>query len=303
MLANYDPIETGGAILGVLRDADGKIVHQLKFLKPGAAVATSLPSLMSGVAVQQQMAGIEKKLDQIQAGVDYLAVIEDLKIRAEVAAALDILSTTYDDVARHAEMTDDQWMRIANVELWVKTLHERTLLHLQRLEAALIDIDAPMREWVTRLEAALRHERADAWLGLHVQADRALTQWESLTLLRQIDNHPERAEPLVETMTANIEDRHEAMLGLVDRIAHYLRASGGRYSLLERIRFLTLKRHKKLLEDLGSILGTYRDAAGELGLELPPAEDPSLPTGDDTTGLAQVIAALNGPVWRHHRCR
>lgn len=39
----------------------------------------------------------------------------------------------------------------------------------------------------------MQTNHADLWLDLHVHADRALTQWQVLHLLRRVDERPERA--------------------------------------------------------------------------------------------------------------
>lgn len=291
LLDEHAVFHSGATILGVLRGDDGRLVQQLRVVSAGADVMGKLQGLTAGVAVQQQLASIETRLDRLQSSIDYVADDIHTEVEAELTAAIGILGDVYADVMRHAELSNDQWMQIANVELPIKTQHERTLAHLRTLEDALTEPEAPLRTRVTRLAAAMRDQHADTWLNLHVQADQALTQWESLHLLRQLDGHPERADALVEATTDGITQRHEAMVGLAEAIATYLDDGGQTHRLLDRLRIISRARLADLLHHLDSMLKAYRGAAKQLGLEMAHLPEDRTSVG---TGPASSWAVLMG---------
>jgi hypothetical protein len=268
MLKQYDALESGSAMLGVLQAPNGQIVHQLKFVKPAGLVATNLSGLVSGIAVQQQLAAIEKRLDQLQSSVDYLTDELHAEIEAELGSALHILNEIYSEVIQHDELSDDQWDRVANVEHEIKAHQQRTTLHMRKLQDALAEPEASLSQRVDHLSEAMQDQHLEAWLALHIEADHAITQWELLYTRRQFDKHPERVEALAVNMRLSIVERHDAMTNLVEGISEYLDAGGHTRGLLERSRIFKRAHLNRLLEDLDEMLRTYQAATTEADSEL-----------------------------------
>lgn len=293
MLAQYDALESGGAMLGVLRGPNGKIVHQLKFVKPGAQVATGLAGLMSGVAVQQQLVAIEKKLDKLQSGIDYLSDEVHAEVDAELGSALNILDDIYKTAIEYGELSDDQWARVANVEHEVKAHQRRTLGHMRGLQDALSEPDASLSERVERLSKVMNDQHVESWLGLHIQADLAVTRWEVIHTMRQLDQHPERQESLAESARSSIEDRHRDLISLAEDVAEFLDAGGHTDGLLERIRIFKRARLNSLLSELDEMLQAYRGAADQLGYELDTVSEPLALTTGDSSAWSVLMSELD----------
>lgn len=293
MLAQYEMVESGGAMLGVLRGANGQFVHQLKFVKPAATVAANLGGLMSGIAVQQQLVAIEKKLDKLQSGIDYLTDEAHAEVNADLGSALNILDGIYKTAMEYGELTDDQWARVANVEHEVKAHQRRTMGHMQGLQEALSEPEASLSDRVERLSKAMDDQHVEFWLGLHIQADLALTRWDGLHTMRQVDKHPDRLEALTETAKSSIEERHRDLVGLAEAVAEFLDAGGHTDGLLERIRIFKRARLNRLLNDLDEMLQAYRGAADDLGYELAPVSEPLALTVGESSAWAVMMGELD----------
>lgn len=296
LLAQYEPLQTSGGMLGVLRGADGKINHQLVFETPAASMVAGLPAIVSAVALQQQLAAIERKLEAIGAGIDYLTELEHIEVEAELLAAIGILGRVFDATTRTGELSDDDWHSVSNVELAVKTLHGRTSAHLRDLEDLFDDEDPSLGQRVKQLSSTVSDRHIGAWLHFHVQADRALTQWESLHLIRRIDKGSADVDRIVAQTRDGIVTRHRHMAALAEGFAAYLADAGQVHRWLDRIRLLSRARLTSLLTEFDGVFQAYQSAVVDLGIELEAAPaTPELPTPDDSSWSSLVSRVQSSP--------
>lgn len=301
LLDTHDVLTSGGQMLGMVTGDDGRIAKLLRFETPTASpgAGASLPALAGAAVLQQQMLVLEQRLDELQASVDYLTQAIHSEIGAEVSAAIDILDDVYDSVLAGGEVSDDHWQRIANVELSIKRHHARTTGQLGELDAALDGAGDSIGARVKALSTALRDQHADEWLALHVQAERALTQWEVVHLLRRLDHDPGRADEFIATAKDAIAERHQAMAALAERIATHLDDGGHTNRLLDKLRIVSRSRLRTLLLELDQLLQAYRSSAASVGIELPL---PAAPAGDDGEPSAgaweRIVGEVNGRTGR-----
>lgn len=247
-------------LTGVVRHPEtGKIAGQLTFINPQsvAGLASSLPSIAGGAAMQLQLARIEKALDGLKRDLAYLIRSEHLKVEAGIEANLLILGDVYSTARRREIMEDDQWDRISNVELSVRSLHLETAKHLRSLNEALDGASLRLPARIARLNRALDDERTLAWLRGHVHAEIAQTRWDSLYLFRQVQQHPEELEHLVAEIGRSIDDRHRALALLSQRITLYLSVGGTVSGLTDRIRLVRRSKLKSLLRELDELLSVF----------------------------------------------
>jgi hypothetical protein len=275
-----------GVFAGVTRNADGTIAGHLTFVDPGqlATLAASLPALAGAVAMQIQLARIERQLDEIKVSVEYLIDLAHDETIAEIAADLKVLGDAYDAAQKLDEVDDDHWDLVANVAQPVRKLHDLTGRRLRSLHQALSEDGASLPTRVRRLSRALRRDRTLFWLEAHVHAELALTRWECLYLMRQADQHP---ETLVETATrigAEQDQRVAELRELANSIARYLQVDSRLNSLLDRIRLISRFRLDRLLEELDELLGVYRHALGAAGTPVPALKPGEQPLAEITTG-------------------
>lgn len=156
-------------LTGVVRSPEtGKIAGHLTFINSQslASMASTLPSIAGGAAMQLQLARIEKALDGLKQDLGYLIRNEHLKIEAGTETNLEILQDVYAISRRRGRVEDDQWDRIANIEASVRSLHKESKKHLRSLEEALDSESQGLTARVARLNRALDDERTLFWLRL-----------------------------------------------------------------------------------------------------------------------------------------
>lgn len=247
-------------LTGVVRSSEtGKIAGHLTFINPQslASMASTLPSIAGGAAMQLQLARIEKALDGLKQDLGYLIRNEHLKIETGTETNLEILQDVYATSRRRGLVEDDQWDRIANIEASVRSLHKESKKHLRSLEEALDSESQGLTSRVARLNRALDDERTLFWLRAHVHAELALARWDAIYLLRQADHHPEELEQLVELIGSQVSERNRVLAELSRRIAHYLGVGGSLSTWADRLRIIRRAKLRSLLTELDELLRVF----------------------------------------------
>lgn len=280
-------------LTGVVRNPNtGKIAGHLTFVNPQsiAGLASSMPSIAGGAAMQLQLARIEKALDGLKQDLGYLIRNEHLRIEANIETNLEILQDTYAGSRRRGVVEDDQWDRVANLESSVRSLHKETRKHLRSLDDALQDEGQRLTTRVAKLNRALDDERTLYWLRAHVHAELALARWESLYLLRQAQQHSDELEELVTRLHREVDQRHRALAALSARIARYLSVGGTVSTLTDRLRLVRRARLKSLLNELDELLRAFPPGLGpgDVGAGEP------IPLGDGTVERRQWDRLVSG---------
>ena len=251
-------------LTGVVRSPEtGKIAGHLTFINPQslAGLASSLPSIAAGAAMQLQLARIEKALDELKQDLGYLIRNEHLKVEVGIETNLEILQDTYSTALRRGLVENDQWDRIANVEASVRGLYKESKKHLRSLEEALEGEGQRITARVARLNRALDDERTLFWLRAHVHAELALARWDALYLLRQADHHPEELAELTERLEGQVEERHRLLAELSGRIASYLSVGGAVSTWTDRLRIVRRVKLRSLLTELDELLHVFPQLA------------------------------------------
>lgn len=278
-------------LTGVVRSPEtGKIVGHLTFINPQslAGLASTLPSIAGGAAMQLQLARIERALDGLKQDLRYLIRNEHLKIEAGMETNLEILRDVYAISRRRGLVEDDQWDRVANIEASVRSLHKESKKHLRSLEEALDSESQVLTARVARLNRALDDERTLVWLRAHVHAELALARWDAVYLLRQADQHPEELEELVERLGGQVSERHRILAELSRRIAHYLGVGGSLSTWADRLRIIRRAKLRSLLTELDELLRVFPRMP-----ELDGRADP-IPLGDGSAERKQWDRLVSG---------
>lgn len=76
-------------------------------------LADQLPSIGGAVALQMQLARMEKALDEIKQELGYLVRQKHLELETGIETVLEILADVYRTLDRRGLVQDDQWDRIA----------------------------------------------------------------------------------------------------------------------------------------------------------------------------------------------
>jgi hypothetical protein len=272
LLSQHQSVTKGGLMTGVVRGGDGKFAGLLTFVHPGsgvAALAGQLPAIAGGIALQLQLARIEKALDGIKHDLGYLIREKHLELESGIETVLAILSDVYGTLQRRGTVEDDEWDRIAISEPRVRDLHGLTRKNVRALSAALEEESAPLPVRLAKLNRALGDERAELWVRAHVHAELALTRWECLYLVRTADLHPEELALLTDRTRSAVEGRRSELVELHRRITEYLQDGGQVTGLVDRLRFISRMKLQRLLTELEQLLDVYERELGSTGTPLP----------------------------------
>lgn len=258
----------------------GQIVAPLRFEEPGVQLAT-LSNLATTIATQQQLVAIEKKLDDIKTDLEYLIDSQHAEVEARVTVALHVLDDVYSEMTKQGRFDDDQWQRIIPLEQVIRELHARCLVHLRAIDHAMEQPSGNVGERVKVLNKAVRDAHVDVWLPMYFHAERALTQWEILWVLRQIDTQPDRARVLSGEVAATVSQRHWDMVSFADGIAAFLKANASGGSKFDALRLISRTRLRRLILHLDSVQRDFRDSLTSLA-----STQPSLPSCSPTRGTS-----------------
>lgn len=296
LVRSNQPVTKNGALLGVVRGADGRFNGVLSYTTLGGAqqaLASIGPGIAGSIGMQLALAEMERKLRVLQTDVSYLIEHQHLEVDAGIEATLTVLADVFAAVRRRDGVDNDEWDRAVATELPIRELHALTTNHLRALRELLDDDVRPLALRVRRLNAALRTARTGDWLQMHVHAELALSRWELLYIARQADRHPDELDGLVEQITRDFEDRRDELRRLAEEIGDYLTRGDHLTNWLDRLRLVSRFRMAALLQELDEILLAFAD-------ELPyvdGVESETLPSGAGNNwqlvmrGLPKVPAA------------
>lgn len=260
-----------GSFLGVVRDASsGRWLGQVRFQDLGrmGVAATAVPNVLAAVAMQQQMASIEKKLVAVQERLDELLADRRLELEAGLDTNLEILAEVAERTRRRDELEPAQWQRLATIEPRVRDFQKRTWSALSNLSAAL-DPERPVTTRTKELTAMVRDDGLARQFVNLVKAEVALARWQGLQLLHDAQEHPEELESRTEAFLTETRGRHHELVILARRLDAYL-GVGASANLLDRVKGAMRRDASTLRSGLADVLDAYRDQMELLGLEAPP---------------------------------
>lgn len=290
-----------GSFLGVIRDpSNGRWMGQMRFQELGRAggLATALPNLVSAVAMQQQMAAIEKKLEAVQERLDELVEDRRLELEAGLDTNLEILAEVAERTRRRDELEPAQWQRLTTIEPRVRDFQKRTWSALAGLSAAL-DPDRSATARTRELASMVRDDGLARQLVHLVKAEVALARWQGLQLLHDAQEHPDELADRTEQFLADTRSRHHQLVVLARRLDAHLGA-GATAGMLDRAKSLMRRDAATLRAGLADVLDAYRDQMQVLGLEAPPPP-PALAELTVGAQLGDTFGAVKNRVGRFRR--
>lgn len=256
-----------GQMLGVVRNPQtGQLAGVLSF-QTGALVgaAAALPALLSAVAMQRQLAAIERKLDELQAQMTYVIDQLHLGVEGDLIASLDILDRVFERVQQTGQFHADDWQRVVDVEVMVRSLHHQTSRRLAQIADQIVP-GGSVASRVQRLRTVLQSQKASFWLAAHVRAELALTKWEWLEVMRLADQERvDDIEGVVGRVQAEVVGRRAALEHLATRLGAFVAV--GDDDLLDRVRFILRRRLTNLTGELDATLSAFRLELAPLGVD------------------------------------
>lgn len=170
--------DASGRMLSVVQDSNGKFGHVLRIAPAtGVQALTAGTGVLSAVAMQAQLASIEKKIQEVLDGVRDLQATIDRHEQAQ----LDGMDRTLNDIYRGARtsgvLTQSAWDQLAPLRKFIDEHHVNAELKVKALidELERRKTTGDRREWFKNSGPKL--EKALAQLA---QAERALIQFEAL---------------------------------------------------------------------------------------------------------------------------
>jgi hypothetical protein len=264
LLRANDIVPKNGLVTGVVRNPKtGEFAGLLSFQRIDLAtsVASSLPAIAAGMALQIQLARIEKQLGAIDAKLDYVIKQGHLQLEARLLAAVHILNDVASDCLPQGFVDDDSWDRIGEVEDDIRELVGWAASNLEPTRRALSDPSLNLGGKVRVLKEVLERDRAEWWLKARVAAEIALLKWEQLFLLRRAMTTPDEMDKVISRVETAIEVRHYELVELRDALEAWSQSSHESDRILDRLRLLKRKRLGKLVAQLPPMVEAYDEVA------------------------------------------
>jgi hypothetical protein len=170
--------DTSGKLLAVVQDANGKFMHVLR-IQPlkGVQALSAGTGALSAIAMQAQMAAIEKKLEEVLDGVRDIQASIDRHEQAQLDGMERTLNDIYQGARTSGVLTQSAWDQLAPLRKFIDEHHVNAELKVKALVEELTrqKSTGDRRGWLRTNGPKL--EKALAQLA---QAERSLIQFEAL---------------------------------------------------------------------------------------------------------------------------
>lgn len=170
--------DSSGKLLAVVKDANGKFIHVLR-IEPlkGVQALSAGTGALSAIAMQAQMAAIEKKLQEVLHGVRDLQASIDRHEQAQLDGMDRTLNDIYQGARTSGVLTQAAWDQLAPLRKFIDEHHANAELKVKALvdDLAKQKSTGDRRGWFRTNGPKL--EKALAQLA---QAERSLIQFEAL---------------------------------------------------------------------------------------------------------------------------
>lgn len=180
--------DASGAVLGVLF-RNGKFAHVIRFTPAvGLQAIGGVAGALQGIALQAQLASIEKALAEVSSKVDTVIQGLDLDREAHFRATQAVVMEVYRASQATGTLTPAMWQQIAPLAHPVRHAQERARLELQAateaLEALAGERLKTRRTELTRLEQGDLEQAFDRLR----RADRVTAQFQALRMWQLIES-------------------------------------------------------------------------------------------------------------------
>ena len=262
LLGTYDKVHssTSGAMLGMVRQSDGsgQLAGHLSFVDPQsvATLAANLPVIAGALAMQAQLARIEKALAAISDDVDFLIRSDQWAAEAGLDADLEILGELHERVFESGELSDDDWDRLVAIERSVRQVNKLADKHLSSLREVLDDDERSLSDRIHGLTRALQTDRIGPWLAVRIRSDLAMARWSFLHVVRRSMNEPAALPSMVAQAQDAIRSKRVELENLAVAVERYLRIESSS-GLLDKVRLFSQAELRRLLLQLGDLLAAY----------------------------------------------
>ena len=188
-----------GAVLGVLRD--GRNFRHLVRFKPqqGLQLASSATSILSAVAMQAQLAAIERAVAEVARQVEQVREMLTITATAERVAVSTVLMSTYEASSAAGVLSQSAWDQVAPMATSVEKVAEQAR---RELDLLLDDLQAQRSTKARR--AWMEKNRQGLVLALEsvAQTERSRLQYSALRLWWLSAS----SDPLLQAYTGQMHD-------------------------------------------------------------------------------------------------
>ena len=260
LLRTNEVVPKDGLVSGVVRDAKtGQFAGLLNFERVDLATTalTSLPALLQGVALQVQLARIEKRLERIAGAVDYVIKQLHIEVEAGLVHAVDKLEDIAADSLESGFVDDDSARRLYEVEDEIKTLRARTTRNLMLFASTIPTVDLPIGQRVKKLRRGLETDRAAWWLQARIAAEIALLKWEQLHLIRAAWSKPDQLATISLRVHTNVLDRRRELDEIRTLLSQWQEEGLESERIIDQLRVVQRWRLKRLVSQIPAMLETY----------------------------------------------
>jgi len=180
--------DSSGAAMGILRGADGKFAHILRF-KPASALQSviGIGGALSAIAMQAQLASIEAAIGEVGNKVDVLQATVDRVRESDGLATREVIVEVYRAAQSAGALTRAMWEQIAPLNQPVRRLQKYAELEAEALTIRLEGLKRrPIKERRSSLKEVEEQELQRVFDTL-LRENRALAQFQALRLWHLIE--------------------------------------------------------------------------------------------------------------------
>lgn len=200
--------DKAGAMLGVVRGDKGRLKHVMRLDQKGAqaVVASNAATLALTAALSQQLASIEKQLQDISETLERFVRGFDRKRIANIAGINRSLTKVARRIQERGKITEADWQIVAPLSESVESNSLEAAAALDELTNKVRpDLDRGERQEL--LKELVDEESLAYWVSALAESDLALTRWDLLHLYWEQSQDPDSAHLLAERVRAAFEAR------------------------------------------------------------------------------------------------
>ena len=173
-------VDGSGAIMGVLRDAGGQFKHVIRFRPAiGLQALSGVTGALSAIAMQAQLAAIEREIRALAEDVHRVQVSLDIHATSRRVGVAEVLREVYEGSTSCGVLTQSAWDQIAPIASDVYRNSDFTKRELRAMldELASKKSTGDRRGWLEKNQGRLIHK----WIEAE-QAEQAVLQYARLRL-------------------------------------------------------------------------------------------------------------------------
>lgn len=206
--------EASGATLGIFQNGDGKFAHVARFTSTrGVDIATNITGALQGIALQAQLASLERAIGEVSSQVSAVHRALDARRQADERATRTVVLEVYAAARQTGTLTSAMWDQIAPL---AQTTHRHHELACVEMEQAIDDLHVLAYGRIKDRRSELQYLAdggAERLFGRLRESRQTLAQFQALRLWYLLENGDRSALTFQEFLREDLEAKSELLSG------------------------------------------------------------------------------------------